>query len=247
MYKLGFPGQQYCVNDGLHPSQVYQGLCGEWRCGPGRATPPPPPCLPVWWWWWWLLFGWNVMFVLFCLTVVWLPSSLLFQIVTPWASPGPAATPTSTTPTHLCLTASPVDTPWCHPRHPPPTTTTWPCLPHNPWCPPVSTWTPMTTMTSCGHQTSWWRASTSPSWDSWRYSVHGRYSTASQDSAAVRLCCRCAAHVCAAAAAVPQMCRQSGECILAVPWGGSACPAVRPLRQPWRSGQYGEALLSSRR
>ncbi|XP_050732712.1 venom allergen 5-like [Eriocheir sinensis] len=38
MYKLGFPGQQFCVNDGLHPSQVYQGLCDR------DAVSQPGPC-----------------------------------------------------------------------------------------------------------------------------------------------------------------------------------------------------------
>ncbi|KAK4288014.1 hypothetical protein Pmani_038936 [Petrolisthes manimaculis] len=38
MYKLGFPGQQYCVNDGLHPSHIYEGLCDR------DAVTPVGPC-----------------------------------------------------------------------------------------------------------------------------------------------------------------------------------------------------------
>ncbi|XP_045601573.1 venom allergen 5 [Procambarus clarkii] len=38
MYKLGFPGQQYCVSDGLHPSAAYQGLCDR------EAGNKPGPC-----------------------------------------------------------------------------------------------------------------------------------------------------------------------------------------------------------
>ncbi|KAG7159547.1 hypothetical protein Hamer_G004189 [Homarus americanus] len=46
LYKLGFPGQQYCVNDGLHPSTAYQGLCDKdavslpGPCGKGYHHPP---------------------------------------------------------------------------------------------------------------------------------------------------------------------------------------------------------------
>ncbi|XP_071540549.1 venom allergen 5-like isoform X2 [Panulirus ornatus] len=51
MYKLGFPGQQYCVGDGLHPSTAYQGLCerdpvnqrGPCGKGPTSFMHPPPP------------------------------------------------------------------------------------------------------------------------------------------------------------------------------------------------------------
>ncbi|XP_066960890.1 venom allergen 5.01-like [Macrobrachium rosenbergii] len=53
MYKLGFPGQQYCVSDGLHPSTIYQGLCdldavnqpAPCSSGSGFMQPPPPPAL----------------------------------------------------------------------------------------------------------------------------------------------------------------------------------------------------------
>lgn len=174
MYKLGFPGQQFCVNDGLHPSQVYQGLCGEYcSCllGEGRE---------------WHNIAWCVKCPLVCnrgclglslfyhATLTYLcPSLSPPQNATPWASPGPAATPSCTRQVPPCQTASPTATLWCRRRLPQPITTTWSCRPPTPWCPQGSTWTTRTT-TLWGPQISWWKGFTSPSWASWRSSTHGK-------------------------------------------------------------------------
>lgn len=196
MYKLGFPGQQYCVNDALHPSQLYEGLCGQYlyifflisrypfiqHSHYFRTDSSVFMKHRYWWFYDWSNSAdkslvWNN--VMKCNVVCWLCFCVVvFKTVMLWRPLVRVETPQCTDEECTrCPTVLPAVTTlwWCHHHHHPHTTT--PCCLHH--TTRTTSTIPTTTTTSCVPQTSWWRESTNHSWVWWRCLTHSTSSTAS--------------------------------------------------------------------